>query len=173
MQKRFHVFVDLDGVVADFDGYFKRHHGMLPHDVQKAHRGDDAEMWRMVKSIPNFWFELPLMPGARDLWRVVEPYHPIILTGCPRADDGDGIDSKAVVGKRKWVAHHFGASVPVITCRSKDKPLHMISKGDILIDDRPWNIKKWQKAGGSVVLFRNAAQAISDFKEIVATLEAA
>lgn len=161
----FHTFVDLDGVLANFDAYFEQHHGQTPNAVQKAHNGDDAEMWRLIGTIPNFWTELPLMPGAPDLWAAVLPYEPIILTGCPRVEY-----DLAVAGKRTWVAKHFGPEVPVITCRSKDKPQHMLAAGDILIDDRSRNIKKWEKAGGTVIYFKNATQAIAAFENAVARL---
>jgi hypothetical protein len=120
-----------------------------------------TEMWELINQEPNFWPTVPVKDGADRLWAVIKPYNPIILTGCPK----DNFEF-AAAHKRVWIKQHFGTS-RVITCLAKDKQTHMTAPGDILIDDFMSNIKRWVKAGGRGIWFRNADQAIEDFKKLI------
>ena len=142
------LFVDLDGVKFDFDGGFRSMFGQDWDDTRQT------EMWSLVNSRDDFWSSLPLLSDAMHLWDFVKNHNPTFLTGCPSS----GVDM-ADKGKRQAVLTHFG-EIPVITCRSKDKQLHMIEKGDILIDDRHSNCKRWTKAGGISILHRSAKSTI-------------
>lgn len=72
------LFLDLDGVLADFD---RAAHAILgaPPDAVEPN-----VMWRRIAGAPDFFGTLPLMPDALELWRFAAPYSPTILTGSPR-----------------------------------------------------------------------------------------
>lgn len=159
----FHTFVDLDGVMLDFVSHFQNCTGRSVDEF----RSNPDEMFRLITTIPNFWLTMPMMPGAMDLWNAIDPDKRTILSGCPRV----GYDA-AVSGKRRSVVEKFGPEVPVITCLSKEKVLHMIAPKDVLIDDRGYILNKWRKAGGHGVLYENAPQAIADYRRLVADLTA-
>lgn len=152
------IFLDLDGVMADFNNGFFAHHGVYPQDLEH----DRSQIWVMIGQTQNYWEELPLMSGAHDLWNRVSNYNVTVLTGCPR----DGYDI-AAAGKRRWVAKHWGPDVEVITCRSDDKQSFMRAPGDILIDDWSDNIARWNNAGGRGLHFLHAKQALDLFDQII------
>lgn len=131
------IFLDSDGVMADFEKGFREQFGMEFHSTPAA------RAWSLIRKTPDFYAKLPLMRGAEDIWYALRDKEVSILTGCPSSgfDDAD----KA---KRKWWADNFGADVDVITCLSKDKYLHMRQPGDILFDDHLKNIDAWERAGG-------------------------
>jgi 5'-nucleotidase len=151
-----HLFVDSDGVFADFDRHVFNEFGRWPNEL------GDALMWSLVQKTPGFWGDMPLKAGAHELWEFVKPFAPTVLTGCPRTNY-----ELADRAKREWWKRHFDHE-QVITCFSRDKPLHMRSPGDILVDDMAKNVKKWEKAGGVAVLHRDAGSSIERLTEIFA-----
>lgn len=152
------IFSDGDGVAADFDTGFMQRFG-------QPIKGIKVEDWQQLIADTQgaFYAELPLMPDVDYYWQKILPYKPVFLTGCPKI----GYDL-AVEAKQYYYHHHFGESykafhneeLKVITCLSRDKTLHMINPGDVLIDDMYYNIKKWEKEGGTGVYFKDAVQAI-------------
>lgn len=163
MQKN--VFSDGDGVIADFDTGFEQRFGV-------GMKGLKVEVWQdmILQTQGQFFEELPLMPQWEYYWGSILPYKPIILTGCPRI----GYDL-AAEAKRAYYEKHCGPSyrelhgedLQIITCLSKEKPIHMKAPGDILIDDMVHNLKKWEKAGGKAIYFKTAKQAIHFFKQAI------
>jgi hypothetical protein len=141
-----HIFLDSDGVLAAFDEHVYAQWGKTCREL------GDAELWARVEDYPNFWLDMPVKDEAYDLFDLVLPFKPTILTGCPAT----GYD-RAAAHKVEWYAKHFGSKygyeIPVITCRSKDKALHMKAPGDVLVDDFFVNIKRWRAAGGKGVWY--------------------
>jgi hypothetical protein len=143
------LFVDLDGVLVDFERGFEILHGVHPHLMP------EPDMWAKIVKHDGHWVSLPAMPGALKLWAKIAPYNPIILTGCPKTGFRE-----AELGKREWCARELGDHVAVIATYSKKKPQHMLLPGDILIDDRTKNCKRWEEAGGKAIFYENAEQVI-------------
>lgn len=136
-----HLFLDSDGVFADFDEHIFQLFGQYPNQMP------DSEMWARANSHPAFWSDMPLKPGAIKLWNAVVHVNPTILTGCPKSDYDRAADAK-----RKWWKKHFDHEA-VITCLSRDKPIHIRNEGDWLVDDMSKNCKRWATAGGKAIRY--------------------
>lgn len=149
------LFCDLDGVLVDFEQGFLDHFGFACDSVP------EREMWAHIGGRANHWRDLPLMPDAMDLWNHIKLYDPIILTGCPKTGYFE-----ADAGKRYWCREHLGEDVKVITCLSRNKPKHMISEGDILVDDLVKNTKRWAEAGGIGITHTSARDTIMQLELI-------
>ena len=141
------LFLDLDGVLADFDRGVKAVTGKRPEELPTK------VMWRELARHRDFYGTLEFMHDAQDLWRFCEPYGPTILTGLP-------LGSWAPEQKRRWVARMLGAHVPVITCMARDKHRHA-SPGAVLVDDREKARAPWEGAGGVFVLHTSAKASIA------------
>ncbi len=144
------IFCDLDGVLVDFDNHFKNKYGVFTHEISRK------ELWEKVLSVPNYWADIPPTQDAKYLLDYIKQYDYKILTGLPTI----GYD-KANIEKRLWVEKHLGKHIEVICCLSKDKQ-KFGTKGDILIDDRVENIKKWQSMGGVGVIHKDAKSTIAN-----------
>ena len=126
------LFLDCDGVLADFDAGAKQVLGLLPHAFEQRH--GRREFWKRIARADEFYARLPLMPDARLLFDAVAHLNPIILTGLPIGD-------WAGPQKVRWAEEHFPGT-PIITCMARDKFRHM--KGpDVLVDDRADHRDKW------------------------------
>jgi 5'-nucleotidase len=132
------LFLDLDGVMADFDGGFPVKFGFDHRDVP------DKVMWDAIEKDGKFFRELPPCAGALDFFESVKHLQPVILTACPPSNFEDVAEQK-----RAWVRTHLGADVPIVfTPGGKTKSLFMHRTGDVLIDDFERNLERWQEAGG-------------------------
>jgi hypothetical protein len=153
------LFIDLDGVLADFDRHFETVIGPRT-DYDRGDSKQQGPFWRAVTAQRTFFADLPLMPDALQLWTGANQYaDPTILTGVPYSMPW------VPDQKRAWVAKHFGSAVPVITCRSVDKCLHG-SPGDVLIDDWPKYIGKWEQMGGIFVLHTSAVASLAELHQL-------
>lgn len=157
------ISIDSDGVISDFMGTIYKKFGGHPNSltftkpcgtVLKA----DAAMWAHVETDPDFWLDIPFFDYAHDLIDMCRGHNVRILTGCPST----GYD-RAVEQKTKKLGEAFG--IPVITCLSKDKAKHLIAPGDILIDDMPKNIKRWEQEKGIGIRFRTFEQASEELRK--------
>ncbi len=149
------LFLDCDGVLADFDAGAKRVLGMGPAEFEGRH--GTAEFWKRLARARNFYGELPLMPDAQRLFEAVRHLKPTILTGLP-------LGKWAAPQKERWAAEHF-PGVPIITTMARQKYLHM-EPGDVLVDDRDNHRHLWEKAGGIFIHHKSAQDTIRQLAKI-------
>jgi 5'(3')-deoxyribonucleotidase len=154
------LFLDADGVLADFDEGVRRLIGMAPRAFEQKH--GRREFWQRIAKAKNFYGSLPEMPDARLLFDAVAHLKPIILTGLP-------LGNWAAPQKVTWAAEHF-PGVPIITCMARDKARHM-SPGDVLIDDRENHRATYEAAGVVFVHHKNAADSLRQLAEIFPSVE--
>jgi 5'(3')-deoxyribonucleotidase len=158
------VYVDMDGVLADFDKRAIELLGMLGQEYEDTH-GPEAfwtELW--VKD-HEFYLNLEPMPGAQWLWdnvtKLTYPGHPKILTGCPKEED-----SKRQ--KIAWAKKNF-PEADVITCKSREK-CHHCKPGDVLIDDFTKYKHLWEKHKGKFIHHTNNEQSIAELQAYLNSL---
>jgi hypothetical protein len=150
-----HLFLDLDGVLADFDAGARMVLGTSPEDFQAKHgRG---EFWRRLARDKDFYGSLPLMPDAMLLFAAVRHLDPTILTGLP-------VGNWAAPQKVRWAAEHFPGT-KIITTMARDKYRHMTGM-DVLVDDRADHRAKWEDAGGTFIHHKNARDSLALLAEI-------
>lgn len=152
------LYLDLDGVMADFDAHFPATFGL-------DHRGlaDDA-MWARINAHPSYFRDMPPMPGALYFFQEIEPLAPVILTACPKS-----AYAHAARQKRAWVREHLGSDTVVLPVMGgSNKPLFMHRPGDILIDDFRRNTEAWAAAGGRAILHRNFTDTLAMLRSALA-----
>jgi len=143
------IYLDCDGVLADFDRGATQVLGASPAEYERRH--GLARFWAALAAAPDFFGSLALMPDAMALYEAVRHREPAILTGLPRG-------AWAEPQKRAWAARHF-PGVPVITTSAARKREHC-RPGDVLVDDRDKYRHLWEEAGGVFVLHRSAAESV-------------
>ncbi len=151
------IFLDCDGVLADFDTYAAGLLGMPPREYERQ-KHNDAALWEILYSHDDYFYKLPLMPDARELVTGVQErgFDPVILTGVPSKEGSDW----AIGQKTRWAADHF-PDLDIICCKSKEKALHMVEgKHNVLIDDwKKWR-HVWEEAGGTFILHTSAEDSL-------------
>lgn len=148
------IYLDMDGVIADFDGHFERLFGVFPRTMPSTQR------WEKVNNMPNYWADLPKTKKADILVNYLNKYGFTILTGVPH----QGCE-KAKTEKHVWLKNYYGIETNIICCFSKDKAKYCRS-GDILIDDWPKNIEQWKQAGGIGILHTSVEDTLEQLKKL-------
>ena len=164
-EEQYYIYLDMDGVVADFDKRFNDLSGMMPQDY--VNKNGLKAFWDLIdeKHKVAFWRGIELMPGAEQLVNYVEQ-HPFEMLTAP------SIKKQSIIGKGLWIKDKVGtlySSKPKVTYRSA-KQKHTVkpnlTKFDILIDDKGSTIDNWNAAGGTAILYQNADQVINDLKKL-------
>lgn len=152
------IFLDLDGVMADFDRAFPERFGISHIDMPKK------EMWKYVNSVEDFFSTLPPCHGALENWHGwLKEFNPIILTACPSSNY-----EHVAMHKRRWVRQWLGPQVLVLPVNgSESKPLFMHAPGDILIDDWGKNCRAWEEAGGIAVKHEDWADTYGRMVQVI------
>ena len=162
---QYKVYLDMDGVLADFDQRFRGLADMEPKEFEEKY-GKNA-FWNFIDEEHKikFWVGIPVMPGAKELVDYVRPYNYEILSA-------PSMKKQSRLGKILWVKNHtadvFG-SKPIINFRQakeKHKIKPELSQFDILVDDRADTIDRWNAAGGTGILYTSAGQTINALKKL-------
>lgn len=138
------LYLDMDGVVADFDEYAHRMLGVPPSGGIYP-----DEIWQQLAANPRIYRDLKKTPGADDLVAMCKElckdagYNLKFLTAVPKGNDVPW----AFYDKMTWALFFFPDIPVMFGPYSKDKH-HHCKPGDILIDDRTSNIEEWCAAGG-------------------------
>ena len=155
------LYIDIDGVLADSDGYLAT---LEPRIVSDTHL--------LFKTLANnsetvFLESKPLV----DLSFIKTLDEFTLLTALPnRANIASFHDSDSTVekvfsnyvsNKRAWVKKYIGECELIITESAADKADHCKSSKDILIDDSDKNRKKWVAKGG--IAFKSVEDYLRNF----------
>lgn len=157
--RRQRLFIDLDGVGADFDRGYYNLFGHWPWEV------DDDTMWANIRGVDGFFANLPVMEGFLDAIAefVACGYDPMFLTACPE-HDYQGIADQ----KHAWVHKNVPFDIltlPVI--KGKNKARFVQNEGDVLVDDFEKNLGPWENAGGIPILHKSWADSLPRVHQIM------
>ncbi len=137
------IYVDMDGVLADFFGEWAR---LM-----------DKENWRDIKDVSpalakiratdTFWLNLPILPQAKKLLAMIKQVKgEYNICTSPLADDPNSIPHK-----REWIEKNLSFFPPKNVYITHNKPQYATNNNgtpNILIDDYGVNIDAWEAAGG-------------------------
>lgn len=135
------VFIDLDGVAADFEWQYTSNFG------HKSGRVPD-DMWEKIYELETFFEDIPVMNGFNKFILQINAsgMKPTFLTAATK-DNFRNIAKQKV----KWGNKHFPTTPMIVTPGGGSKYLYMQNKGDILIDDTTYVCEKWERYGGTAI----------------------
>ncbi|KAL1508680.1 hypothetical protein AB1Y20_004775 [Prymnesium parvum] len=164
---RWHLFCDLDGVLADFDrgvAALPGARGRAPSELSLK------QMWRMVAQHGNFFDSLRWTPDGRDLWRGISAAAASsrvasvrILSGLPAGPLG----RRSAEQKSRWCQRELGAGVELITCMTRDKHRYCTPPA-VLIDDNAKLRAAWELAGGAFILHQDTPTTLRALESLLA-----
>jgi len=166
LAKAYEVFVDMDGVLTDFERRFEQFAGVTPDEfmsqkeIQYGKDKANEQFWELVdKQIGvRFWAGMPWMPEGEELYKYIKKYKPSILTSPSR-------EESSRIGKGVWVKRNM-SGVPVKFGYGASGKAKFAGPNKILIDDREDNISSWKAAGGIGILFKNTEQVKNELSKL-------
>lgn len=159
-----HLYLDMDGVQADFFTAWAHWHAEKFHRPEVLRYKDIGDRVAREQSIsdlnsqgPGFVYEffsgLPPLPGGQRLikWLKANKIPFTVLSAPLRGNEQASID-----GKRDWLdRHNPGTSGNAIFTSEKYQFAQRGGRPNILIDDFKKYLGAWQDAGGIGILYRD------------------
>ena len=140
------IFIDLDGVLANFNDGFIEIANTHPDGFEDEFV--ETKFWETVYGNPSFFFDLKPYGYVSKLVQACKDKS--IETVCILSAPSRVNTPLCMIQKRKWVDKHLGDNFPAIFTKDKYK---YAAPDCLLIDDHKKNIDKWVKAGGIGFLF--------------------
>lgn len=143
-----HLFLDMDGVQADFFGRWAKEHGVenykqIPHSelaIQELANSSPEKVY-------NFFRELEPLPGGMRLinWLKTNKIPYTVLSAPLRGPYA----SASIKAKKDWLdQHNPGTSSNAIFTSAKYKHAKDGGKVNVLVDDYGKYLAAWEQAGG-------------------------
>ena len=160
------VYLDMDGVLADFFGgvekmYGVQHWKQLTNDKTKDLK---AEVINRITGT-DFFATLPKFPTADALIDMVKKFTGgkfSINTSPLRGDHENSAKYKKI-----WISNNIEQPDEIVVTGRKESYAKDKASGtpNILIDDRPVNVERWQGAGGYGILYQANRDSLTKVKE--------
>jgi len=160
------VYLDMDGVMADFFGGVEKMYGVdhwkqLTNDKTKDLKKEVID--RITGT--NFFATLPKFETADALIDMVKQFTGgkfSINTSPLRGDNANSAKHK-----KTWIANNIEQPDEIVVTGRKESWATDKGTGvpNILIDDRPINIQKWQAAGGYGILYQANRDSLDKVKK--------
>lgn len=140
IENEYTLYVDMDGVLCDFDGGVKELLG------EPINQNNKKLFWKKLKQMSeselvSHWANLDWTTQGKQLWNHVTKFNPIILSS-----PGTSMRSLIERGKTEWIEKHLSpAPSDIIYETEKEK---YATPTSIIIDDRDKVLDPWRAAGG-------------------------
>lgn len=152
-----HIFLDMDGVIAQFVPAAIRVNGHCVeevqarwpcgfYEVQELLGVSQAEFWHKIDLHGiAFWAGLEPYPWHKELWSLLESFAPVTIASSPSRGGW------AATGKVHWLYQHreAGFRAYMLGC---DKHL-LAAPGRVLVDDSDEKCQEFRRAGGQAIVF--------------------
>lgn len=159
------IYLDMDGVLADFDEQIR---------IKANIKGDPylqlrhSEVSALASKVADFFATIPELPNAQKLVSFVNQLagNYWILSACPKLNPEKGEREK-----QQWVSEYLRRIPPKGEIYERDKYKYAVQADgtpNILIDDWDYNINLWNQHGGIGILYKD-----SDFSSLMKDIAAA
>ena len=148
------IYLDMDGVIADFDRRYKARYKMLPREAEE-HKEFDKFFTQFIKD--GEFATLDLMPDAMELIRFLRGLK--IPTEILSSSSSEKRDPDIRPQKLEWLKKN-NIEFPAIIVPGKRHKKEYSNKNTLLIDDTPANIDQWRREGGIGILHTDAFTTI-------------
>lgn len=161
MTKVKRIFVDQDGVLADFITGCSKLLGQPLTPDQDGHQIYDARKVELTNK--RLFRHLPPTVDYADLIAYIRhtelPWEILTAAGVVNRE-------LVVYDKQEWIKEWVCPNVVVTCTYSGSQKGAFARKGFVLIDDRQRNIDAWEKAGGIGILHKSAEKTIDTLKAL-------
>ncbi len=155
------LFIDMDGVLADFESGLS---DILGYKVDLKAVKDVYDDRKREVTAKHLFRNLKPLPDAWKLidWALNSGIHTEILTAA-------GTVNRSLVCKDKieWVREHCTDKWIIIPTFKGSQKAAFAHKKAVLIDDRQRNIDCWVEAGGIGILHTTADETIKQLNELI------
>jgi beta-phosphoglucomutase-like phosphatase (HAD superfamily) len=152
------IYLDMDGVIADFNKRYKEIYGMLPKEAER-HKKFENLFRDAIKN--NIFADLDPMPGAMDLIEYLRKASvpTQILSSTARPEVHDEVAKQKMI----WLQKH-GITFNPIFVPGKRLKKQYAAPDSLIIDDTEVVIDDWVGAGGCAIWHKDVPSTINILK---------
>jgi len=160
------VYIDMDGVLADFFGGVEKMYGVEHWKQLTSDKTKDLKK-EVIDRITgtDFFATLPIFGSAGELISMVKEFTggKFSINTSPLRGDHEN----SAKYKKLWIQNNIEQPDEIIVTGRKESYAKDKASGtpNILIDDRPVNIQRWQGAGGYGILYQANRDPLSKVKQ--------
>jgi hypothetical protein len=155
------IYLDMDGVIADFDKRYKARYKMLPREAEE-HKEFDKFFTQFIAD--GEFADLDLMPDAVELLDFLKGLK--VPTEILSSSASEKRDPHIRPQKLQWLEKN-NIEFPAIIVPGKRHKKDYSNANSILIDDTQVNIDQWRREGGIGILHTDAVSTIGILKMYV------
>lgn len=163
--KKVIIYLDMDGVLCDFDKRYFHLFNETPHETRDKKNFNPN--WKEFVLGGNFatldWF-----PGAKELLKFIATI-PNVDVEILSSSGGERFQSTVTVQKLKWLEDH-GVKYKANIVPGRKLKKNYAHEHAILIDDTPDVVEDFNHAGGNGILHKSAEDTIPKLKKILEKL---
>ena len=160
------VYLDMDGVLADFFGGVEKLYG-VQHWKQLTNDKTKDLKQEVISKITgtDFFATLPTFDSAGELISMVKEFTGGNFSINTSPLRGDHANSSKY--KKLWIQNNIEQPDDIVITGRKESYAKDKASGtpNILIDDRPVNIERWQGAGGYGILYQANRDPLTKVKQ--------
>ena len=161
MHKITKIYLDMDGVIADFDKRYKELYKIAPRDAD-TYKTFDKFFTTFIAE--KQFAKLDLMPDAMELINYLRSLP--IPTEILSSTSSEKRDAEIREQKVEWL-HKHNLTFPINLVPGKRLKRNFSNPSSILIDDTAQNIDQWRAEGGVGILHTDAITTIGILKMYV------
>jgi hypothetical protein len=163
------VYLDIDDTLTN---YSERLKSMIIDDPETGEK-------RPIKAsdtVDNleFWSSAKWLPGAEEMVNYIKNNFDKVeilsavpeLSKAKQAETGERFWNAPIIGKEDWLEDNIG-KIKTNWVRSGSQKAAFARPNTILIDDKPENIRAFQKAGGIGILYDNPSNVIAQLQTLL------
>lgn len=163
ISNNYKIYVDMDGVLSDWEAQFKRYSGGITVNTYDNLHGKQNRFNLVNKNSPEYFANMPWMKDGKLLYNFVNSFPNVqILSHAP--------DAKSKIGKQQWLKDKGITFEANLVPNRKDKS-KFATDDSVLIDDREDVVNDFINAGGKAILHTNSIDTINQLKEILGIKE--
>ncbi len=156
--KEFKLYLDMDGVICDWDGAVKKLGAAPAAGLDKEATQEQKQIMydAIEKAGPDFWAEMEWLEDGKKLWDLVKEYQPVLLTSPGKFRFAPG-------GKRVWVENNL----PGVSVFIDEYKYEYAEMDSILIDDTLENISSFKAGGGEGIHHQDYETTKKELEELL------
>ena len=158
MHKITKIYLDMDGVIADFDKRYKELYKIAPKDAD-TYKTFDKFFTTFIAD--RQFATLDLMPDAMMLINYLRSLS--IPTEILSSTSSEKRDVEIRKQKTEWL-HNHNIEFPINLVPGKRLKKDFSNANSILIDDTPVNIDQWRREGGVGILHTDTISTLGILK---------
>lgn len=152
------IYLDLDGVLTDFNSSIQTHFNCSSKEFFTAHSEEEA--WSLINDIDHFWLTMKWMKDGKKLWSEVLKIDPSVEILTTPADSV----KQCYSDKKEWVKTNLGSGHKINFSANKEE---FATQDSILIDDKEENVHAFISSGGKGIVHKNTNSTLEQLEKII------